>query len=96
MNEKINTISHELKMIDRNILTLTGVSRIVSFDHTEFILESNMGPIHIKGEGLELLSLDTQEGIIRIKGKVCGFNYIEKLSKKKDESIIAKLFKWMH
>lgn len=93
MNEKINNISHEFKMIDRSILSLTGVSKIVSFDNSEFILESNMGPIHIKGETLELLSLDTQDGAIRIKGKINGFNYIEKIGKKKEESIIAKLFK---
>ncbi|MBQ6840847.1 MAG: sporulation protein YabP [Bacilli bacterium] len=93
MNEKINPVSHELKMIDRSILSLTGVAKIVSFDSTEFILETNMGPVHIKGDGLELLSLDTQDGAIRIKGKVSGFNYIEKLGKKKDESILAKLFK---
>ncbi|MBE6155561.1 MAG: sporulation protein YabP [Firmicutes bacterium] len=92
MNEK-NNVSHELKMIDRSILSLTGVSKIVSFDSSEFILESNMGPIHIKGEGLELLSLDTQDGVIRIKGKIIGYNYIEKLAKKKEESLIAKLFK---
>lgn len=93
MNEKINNLSHELKMIDRSILSLTGVSKIVSFDSSEFILESNMGPIHIKGENLELLTLDTQDGVIRIKGNISGFNYIEKIGKKKDESIIAKLFK---
>ncbi|MBE6148750.1 MAG: sporulation protein YabP [Firmicutes bacterium] len=93
MNEKMNNASHELKMIDRSILSLTGVEKIVSFDNTEFILESNMGPIHLKGENLELLTLDTQDGVIRIKGKVSGFNYIEKIAKKKEESIIAKLFK---
>ena len=93
MNEKINNATHELKMIDRSILSITGVNKIVSFDNTEFILESNMGPIHIKGESLELLSLDTQDGIIRIKGKIYGFNYIEKIGKKKEESLIAKLFK---
>ena len=93
MNEKINVASHELKMIDRSILSVTGIEKIVSFDVSEFIIESNMGPIHIKGENLELLTLDTQDGIIRIKGKVNGFNYLEKISHKKDESIIAKLFK---
>ena len=93
MNEQVNSIAHELKMIDRSILSLTGVNKIVSFDSKEFILESNMGPIHIQGEGLELLTLDTHDGVIRIKGKVSGFNYIEKVTKKKEESIIAKLFK---
>ena len=93
MNEQIANMAHELKLIDRNLLSLTGVNKIVSFDSTEFILESNMGPIHIKGEGLELLNLDTHDGVIRIKGKISGFNYIEKIAKKKEESIIAKLFK---
>lgn len=93
MNENISTLSHELKMIDRSILSLTGVIKIISFDNTEFILESNMGPIHIKGECLELLSLDNQDGLIRIKGTISGFNYIDKNMKKKEESILAKLFK---
>ena len=93
MNEKVNNMAHELKMIDRSILSLTGVNKIISFDSTEFILETTMGPIHIKGENLELLTLDTHDGIIRIKGKVTGFNYIEKINKKKEESIITKLFK---
>ena len=93
MNEQVNNIAHELKMIDRSILSLTGVNKIISFDSSEFILETTMGPVHIKGEGLELLTLDTHDGVIRIKGKVCGFNYLEKVAKKKEESIIAKLFK---
>lgn len=93
MNDKINSITHELKLIDRNILSLSGISKIVSFDDLEFIIEGVMGAIHIKGEGLELLNLDTTEGNIKIKGKINGINYIEKIGKKKDESFIAKLFK---
>lgn len=93
MNEKNSNISHELKIIDRSLLTLSGINRIVSFDSFEFVLESNMGPVHIKGEGLELLSLDMQDNTIRIKGKISGYNYIDKVSKKKEESIISKLFK---
>lgn len=94
MNDKIGNNIHELKIVDRSIFSLTGVSKIISFDNSEFILESNMGPIHIKGENLELLTLDLQEKFIKIKGKVSGFNYIEKLNKKKEETILSKLFKW--
>ena len=92
MNERINT-NHELKLIDRSLFTLSGVNKIISFDSTEFILESNMGPIHITGNDLELLNLDTHDGLIRIKGTINGFNYIDKTTKKKEESFIAKLFK---
>lgn len=92
MEQTINS-SQELKLIDRSILSLTGVNKIISFDSNEFLVESSMGIIHIMGINLDLLSLDTQDGVIRIKGKISGFNYLDKQVKKKDESVFAKLFK---
>lgn len=83
----------ELKILDRSLMSLNGVSKIVSFDSNEFIIETELGPVHITGENLELLSLDTSSGLIKIKGKINGYNYIEKIHKKKEESFISKLFK---
>ena len=85
--------NHELKLVDRAFLNLNGINKIISFDNKEFLLESNMGIIHITGENLELLNLDTTSGEIKIKGKVNGFNYIEKKPQVKSESFISKLFK---
>lgn len=85
--------SHELKIIDRREITLTGIKKITSFDAEEFLLESNMGPILIKGSNLEIMRLDTHDGNVKIKGKINGFNYLDNKEKAKEESIIAKLFK---
>jgi len=85
--------SHELKIIDRREIALTGIKKITSFDAEEFLLESNMGPILIKGSNLEIMRLDTHDGNVKIKGKINGFNYLESKEKMKDESIFAKLFK---
>lgn len=85
--------SHELKIIDRREIALTGIKKITSFDAEEFLLESNMGPILIKGSGLEIMRLDTHDGNVKIKGKINGFNYLDSKEKAKEESIIAKLFK---
>lgn len=85
--------NHELKMIDRGILTLTGINKIDSFDNEEFLLESNMGHLHIKGEQLELVKLDTHDGNVKIKGKVNSIIYLENHKKEKEESILTKLFK---
>lgn len=93
MLETNQKIVHELKILDRCLLSLNGVNKIISFDNSEFILESNLGPVHICGENLELLSLNLEENTIKIKGKINGFNYIEKTKKKTDESFISKLFK---
>ncbi|MCI9280743.1 MAG: sporulation protein YabP [Bacilli bacterium] len=85
--------SHELKIIDRREIALTGIKKITSFDAEEFLLESNMGPILIKGSGLEIMRLDTHDGNVKIKGKINGFNYLDNKEKAKEESLIAKLFK---
>lgn len=85
--------SHELKLIDRREISLTGIKKITSFDAEEFLLESNMGIILIKGTNLEIMKLDTHDGNVKIKGKINGFNYLDNKEKSKEESIISKLFK---
>ena len=85
--------SHELKLIDRREISLTGIKKITRFDSEEFLLESNMGPILVKGSNLEIMKLDTHDGNVKIKGKINGFNYLDNKDKNKEESLISKLFK---
>ena len=56
-----------------------------------------MGYIILKGEGLEMLKLDTRDGVVTIKGLVNSINYVDdKINKKeKENSIISRLFKWI-
>lgn len=87
-------LNHAVQISERKNITITGVKKLESFDKREFFLESVMGFVLIKGEGLELIKLDTWEGILSIKGKVNGLNYIEGTGKKASgESILSKLFK---
>ena len=85
--------SHEVKVVDRSIINLTGINKIVSFDDQEFLMESNMGMILLKGEGLEIVKLDTHDGNVKIKGKLFSYAYIENVKKQNSESFLSKLFK---
>lgn len=86
--------NHEVKIIDRREIHLTGVKKITSFDHEEFLLETTMGILLLKGSGLEILKLDTHDGNVRIKGKINSYQYLENTKgKPKEESFMAKLFK---
>jgi len=85
--------NHEVKMTDRKTILLTGIKKIVSFDNEEFLMESNMGVILLKGENLELIKLDTGDGNVKIKGKINSLNYVEGKEKNKEDSLISKLFK---
>ncbi len=97
MDKEINIATygnHELKIVDRREIALTGIKKITSFDSEEFLLESTMGIILIKGSNLEIMRLDTHDGNVKIKGKINGFQYLENAKgKPKEESIISKLFK---
>ena len=92
-NDNIIIGNHEVKMIDRNQIYLTGINKIDSFDSEEFLMESNMGNILLKGEDLEIVRLDTHDGNVRIKGIVNSIAYINDNKKRKEESFISKLFK---
>ncbi len=93
VEEVVTYGSHELKLIDRREIALTGIKKITSFDSEEFLLESNMGLILIKGSNLEIMRLDTHDGNVKIKGKINSFNYLDNKEKVKEESLLSKLFK---
>ena len=92
MDNVLDSTKHEVKIIDRGLIYLTGIDKIISFDSEEFLMESVMGVILLKVEGLEIVKLDTHDGVVSIKGVVNSFTYDD--GKKKDnESFIGKLFK---
>ena len=85
--------SHEVKVTDRSMINLSGINKITSFDDQEFLMESNMGVILLKGEKLEIVKLDTHDGNVKIKGHLNSFAYIENVKKNKEDSLLSKLFK---
>jgi len=87
--------SHSITINERKNIVITGVKKIESFDDEEFLLETNMGFIVIKGADLEIIKLDTYQGNVSIKGKINSLNYMETANKKeKEDSMFSKLFKW--
>lgn len=90
----INNYNHSITVLERKNILVTGVKKIESFDDTEFLMDTIMGLLALKGEGLELLKLDTLQGSVSIKGILTSLSYIEdEKSKKKESSFINRLFK---
>lgn len=90
----INNYNHSINILERKNILVTGVKRIESFDDTEFLMETVMGYLALKGENLELLKLDTMQGNVSIKGLLKSFAYLDDgLKKDKESSIISRLFK---
>ena len=85
--------NHNVTISDRKTLMITGVKKIDSFDNEEFLMETTIGYIVIKGEELEIIKLDTYQGNVSIKGKINSLNYMETAKKEKEDSMFSKLFK---
>ena len=94
MDKDILTGNHNITISTRKSINLTGVKKIENFDENEFLLETNMGYLMIKGSSLEIIKLDTYQGDVSIKGKIDSLNYLENNKKEeKKESVFSKLFK---
>jgi len=87
--------NHGISLNERKLVYITGVLKIESFDDEEFLLETNMGFLVIKGSGLEIVRIDTKDGVVSIKGTVDSFSYLESLKKGNKTSVFDKLFKWV-
>ena len=91
--KEINTnLSHSFSVSERKNIIITGIVKIDSFDKEEFLIETVQGFMHIKGENLEVVKLDTYQGNITIKGKIDLVEYIEE-NNKKESSLFNRLFR---
>lgn len=97
MDKQDNSISnynHGISLFERKNLVITGVKKIDNFDSMQFVLETIMGFMIVKGSDLELVKLDTLQGHVTIKGMINGITYADDSSKKdREESIFSRLFK---
>lgn len=93
-NSISESLNHNINVIDRKNVVITGVKKLNSFDESEFFVESVMGQMIIKGDNLELLKLDTYQGSLSIKGFISSIIYLDGAGKKnKTDTVFARLFK---
>ena len=89
-----NSFNHGLTITERKNLIISGVKKIESFDSEEFLMETTLGYLVIKGSELEIIKLDTYQGNVSIKGKIDSIMYLDGNNKKENEnSLLNKLFK---
>lgn len=87
-------IRHELGLMNRKSLVLSGVRSVDSFDSEEFLLETEMGYLLIKGENLHLRSLNLEQGQVSIEGKINEVGYLDNYRPgEKVKGFFGKLFK---
>jgi len=94
MDKEIASFNHSINITERKNIVISGVKKIDNFDDQEFLIETSMGYLNIKGSSLEIIKLDTYQGNVSIKGKVDSISYKDTDKKgNKEDSFFTKLFK---
>lgn len=90
---KLEDKKSNLVLENRKKLSLNGVVEVISFNEEQIMLNTTLGSLIIKGEGLKMNKLDVQNGDVIVIGIIDSFVYSGTEAKKDKESIISKLFK---
>ncbi|MEQ6377533.1 sporulation protein YabP [Bacillaceae bacterium S4-13-58] len=92
-SSNVTNVEHTVKMTQRRHLEITGVKDVDSFDNEEFLLQTVMGYIVIRGENLQMKNLDVTQGVVSIKGRIDEINYLDDEHGEKAKGLFSKLFK---
>lgn len=90
---KANVQEHDVIMRGRRLLDITGVKQVESFDNEEFLLDTVMGFLSIRGQNLQMKNLDVDKGVVSIKGKIFDLVYVDEQQGDKAKGFFSKLFR---
>ena len=71
-----------LEMIERQLMRLRGVNNVDEFDEEKIVLQTELGKLEIKGQHLNVTSLDVEHGSLQIDGIIDSFSYVEEKKKR--------------
>lgn len=88
-NQQNVSVEHDIIMRGRRVIDITGVKQVESFDSEEFLLETVMGFLTIRGQNLQMKNLDVEKGVVSIKGKIHEMLYIDENQGEKTKGFLV-------
>lgn len=70
-------LPHKLQLNERQQLTMTGVTEVVSFEDTAVVLRTSLGTLMVQGRELKLKTLSLDGGQVAVEGTVSALIYEE-------------------
>jgi sporulation protein YabP len=87
------TKRQEIHLLNRRLLEVSGVLNVDSFDSQEFLLETELGFLNVKGQNLHIKNLNLEQGFVAIEGTINSLNYLDGAGPDKTKGFLGKLFK---
>lgn len=74
---------HQVVLTEREEITIDGVANLGSFDDREVLMETELGMLVIRGEGLNIKHLNLEKGNVVIEGMVNSLVYDDETKSKR-------------
>lgn len=86
---------HEIVMVNRNSLEVSGVLNVESFDSEEFLLNTECGYLAIRGRNLHIKTLNLEQGKVAIEGALFDVGYLDEGTNtvEKAKGLFGRLFR---
>lgn len=66
---------HKLTLQERKILTMTGVTEVISFEESLVVLNTSLGVLTVQGQELKLKTLSLEGGQVAVDGQISALIY---------------------
>jgi len=85
---------HEVRIINRESTTITGVLNVDSFDDNVIVLDTDLGTLTLRGQDLQIKQLNLDEGSFSVEGIVDALEYSTGASRRdRGKSFLERLLK---
>lgn len=94
MIEKVSETENKrqkLVLEDRGLLCLNGVKEVEAFSDREVVLNTNLGKLTVRGEGLKINKLNVDTGDFSVNGHVVSMLYSK--TSQSNAGFFEKLFR---
>ena len=78
---------------NRERMTISGVTDVLSFDDQIIIVETNLGLVTIKGENLKINKLNIDTSDFSLNGHISSIAYSDGAFESKSNGFLGKIFK---
>src|SRR5690606_30086443 len=66
---------HQLQVVNRERLQVSGVLHVDSFDDRQIVLDTDLGTLTVQGEDLQIKQLDLDSGRFAVEGLLSAITY---------------------
>ena len=84
--------SHCIHMDNRELLSITGVKDVGSFNEREVTVFTEGGGMTVEGTGLHITKLDLDAGQVNVEGEICAIEY-DDASPQERGSFLSRVFR---